>query len=351
MAGGQKLKMKKAIYILSVIILILGGIAAALWLPHASGLQKDNTVHRFGRYEGLELVYKTNSWGDKIYAVEDAGGRQLFSIPLHNCLIDTRFRDGRLRFRENGTRREGFIDRSGNVVFFSTEKQLPSVPEEQSSISMNDVTPGTETSAGSVNTSVRQSKSSLSDADLRSIAQSNPFYKEATKVLSGKLSVKDGNRRRVILNYCEHLRTAYTTKDIDFLKQIFSEQALIIVGNVVKTSPSDEGKFMSSERVKYNIRTKKEYIARLGKAFADNKSIDVKFSDFRIMRHPTMDGIYGVILRQKYKSDRYADDGYLFLLWDFRNESMPCIHVRTWQPSVTVSDDNDIISIGDFNLE
>lgn len=351
MAGGQKLKMKKAIYILSVIILILGGIAAALWLPHASGLQKDNTVHRFGRYEGLELVYKTNSWGDKIYAVEDAGGRQLFSIPLHNCLIDTRFRDGRLRFRENGTRREGFIDRSGNVVFFSTEKQLPSVPEEQSSISMNDVTPGTETSAGSVNTSVRQSKSSLSDADLRNIAQSNPFYKEAAKVLSGKLSVKDGNRRRVILNYCEHLRTAYTTKDIDFLKQIFSEQALIIVGNVVKTSPSDEGKFMSSERVKYNIRTKKEYIVRLGKAFADNKSIDVKFSDFRIMRHPTMDGIYGVILRQKYKSDRYADDGYLFLLWDFRNESMPCIHVRTWQPSVTVSDDNDIISIGDFNLE
>lgn len=343
--------MKKAIYILSVIILILGGIAAALWLPHASGLQKDNTVHRFGRYEGLELVYKTNSWGDKIYAVEDAGGRQLFSIPLHNCLIDTKFRDGRLRFRENGTRREGFIDRSGNVVFFSTEKQLPSVPEEQSSISMNDVTPGTETSAGSVNTSVRQSKSSLSDADLRSIAQSNPFYKEAAKVLSGKLSVKDGNRRRVILNYCEHLRTAYTTKDIDFLKQIFSEQALIIVGNVVKTSPSDEGKFMSSERVKYNIRTKKEYIARLGKAFADNKSIDVKFSDFRIMRHPTMDGIYGVVLRQKYKSDRYSDDGYLFLLWDFRNESMPCIHVRTWQPSATVSDDSEIISIGDFNLE
>lgn len=343
--------MKKAIYILSVIILILGGVAAVLWLRPASGLHNDNDVRRFGVHEGLQLVYKSNAWGEKIYAVEDADGRHMFSIPLQNCLIDTRFRNGRLRFRENGTYREGFIDRSGNVVFFSTEKQLPSVPEEQSSISMNDVTSGSETSAGSVNTSVRQSKSSLSDADLRSIAQSNPFYKEAAKVLSGKLSVKDGNRRRVILNYCEHLRTAYTTKDIDFLKQIFSEQALIIVGNVVKTSPSDEGKFMSSERVKYNIRTKKEYIARLGKAFADNKSIDVKFSDFRIMRHPTMDGIYGVVLRQKYKSDRYSDDGYLFLLWDFRNESMPCIHVRTWQPSATVSDDSEIINIGDFNLE
>lgn len=56
-----------------------------------------------------------------------------------------------------------------------------------------------------------------------------------------------------------------------------------------------------------------------------NKSVDVKFSDFRIMRHPTKDGIYGVSLRQRYKSDRYADDGWLFLLWDFRNASM-CVH-------------------------
>lgn len=351
MAGGQKLKMKKAIYILSVIILILGGIAAALWLPHASSLQKDNTVHRFGRYEGLELVYKTNSWGDKIYAVEDAGGRQLFSIPLHNCLIDTRFRDGRLRFRENGTNREGFIDDRGNVTFFSTETQVPAAAEAQGGISMPDGTAAQETPASGGETSASRGAGGMTDSDLRGIANGNPFYNEAVKVLSGRLSVKDGNRRRVILNYCEHLRAAYTTKDIDFLKQIFSEHALIIVGNVVKTSPSDEGRFMTSERVKYNIRTKKEYITRLGKAFADSKNIDVKFSDFRIMRHPTMDGIYGVILRQKYKSDRYADDGYLFLLWDFRNESMPCIHVRTWQPSVTVSDDNDIISIGDFNLE
>ena len=186
MAGGQKLKMKKAIYILSVIILILGGIAAALWLPHASGLQKDNTVHRFGRYEGLELVYKTNSWGDKIYAVEDAGGRQLFSIPLHNCLIDTRFRDGRLRFRENGTRREGFIDRDGNVVFFNTAAQVPAVAEAQSSISLPDEIPADEAPAGGTSTSGQAGRGGMTDSDLRDIAQSNPFYKEAAKVLKGR---------------------------------------------------------------------------------------------------------------------------------------------------------------------
>ena len=75
------------------------------------------------------------------------------------------------------------------------------------------------------------------------------------------------------------------------------------------------------------------------------------YSDFRILRHPTMDGIYGVTLRQRYSSDRYSDDGYLFLLWDFRDRSMPVIHVRTWQPASSVADGSEIISIQDFNLQ
>lgn len=85
--------------------------------------------------------------------------------------------------------------------------------------------------------------------------------------------------------------------------------------------------------------------------FSTNSKVDVRFSDFRILRHPTMDGIYGVTLRQRYSSDRYSDDGYLFLLWDFRDRSMPVIHVRTWQPASSVADGSEIISIQDFNLQ
>lgn len=85
--------------------------------------------------------------------------------------------------------------------------------------------------------------------------------------------------------------------------------------------------------------------------FSTNSKVDVRFSDFRILRHPTMDGIYGVTLRQRYSSDRYSDDGYLFLLWDFRDRSMPVIHVRTWQSASSVADGSEIISIQDFNLQ
>lgn len=187
-------------------------------------------------------------------------------------------------------------------------------------------------------------------ADIRQIAKGNPFYHEAKKVMEGKLEESDAANRKMILNYCEHLRMSYNTKDIDFIRQVMSDKALIIVGNVVKKSDSSST-IEGDERVTFSLKTKAEYVARLEKVFAINKRIDVKFSDFRIMRHPTMAGIYGVILRQKYASDRYADDGWLFLLWDFRNRSMPVIHVRTWQPQQSVANDDELIGINDFNLE
>lgn len=188
--------------------------------------------------------------------------------------------------------------------------------------------------------------------DLTAMAKDNPFYAEAAKVLSGKLEEKDADNRKLILNYCEHFRTSYTTKDIDFLRQVFSEQALIIVGNVVRTAKSNGLPTIDGdEKVTLSLKSKKEYLERLEKVFASNKKIDVKFSDFRIMRHPTMEGIYGVRLRQKYTNDRYSDDGYLFLLWDFRDKSMPLIHVRTWQPASAVGGEKEIIGINDFNLE
>ena len=192
----------------------------------------------------------------------------------------------------------------------------------------------------------------LTEADLRAMTASHPFAREAAAVLRGGLSATDSASRRIILNYCEHLRTAYTTKDIDFLRQVFSDDALIIVGTVVSNRKAP-GSITAggSENVRYSLRTKSAYIARLSDIFAANRRIDMRFSDFRIMRHPSLEGIYGVTLRQRYASDGYSDDGWLFLLWDFRDPSMPQIHVRTWQPSSTVTSDDDLIDLSDFNLD
>ena len=336
--------MKKTVYILSLLVLLLGGWAAALWLLPSAVNKGGGRENRYGVNEGLELVELIEESGCKRYVVEDADGNELFVVPLRHCILDTRYRNGQLRFREQDSGREGFIDRKGMVTFVADK--TPRVEEKIQEFKEPFPMPTPSKKEAKIEKSSRR----IETIDLQTMAQNNPFYREASKILQGKLSETDAKRRHMILNYCEHLRTAYTTKDIDFLRQVFSDKALIIVGNVVKSTAGDD-KCQAEPKVTFALHLKRDYIARLAKVFAANKKIDVKFSGFHIMRHPTMDGIYGVTLRQQYKSDRYSDDGYLFLLWDFRDRSMPLIHVRTWQSAKSVTDDNDVISIQDFNLE
>ncbi len=173
----------------------------------------------------------------------------------------------------------------------------------------------TEQSTTYIINSTTPTQTQFIDADIRKLSDDNPFKIEAQKVISGNLEETDSASRHRILSYCEHLRSSYTTRDIDFLRQIFSDNALIIVGHTVKTGSKD-ATGASSKKVSYGMRSKKEYLERLEKIFETNSTIDVGFSDFKIMRHPTMKGIYGVTLRQKYSCDKYSDDGFLFLLAD-----------------------------------
>lgn len=203
-------------------------------------------------------------------------------------------------------------------------------------------------------TSLHQSLT-LRTTDWKKVAKGHPFYAEAQKVINGKLAEQDANYRELILNYVEHLRTSYTTKDIDFLEQLFSDEALIIVGSVIRQVAEPESNYLTPAQVVYNVRTKREYLTRLKQVFATNRSIDLHFSDFRIMRHPTREGFYGVSLRQGYKSDHYSDDGYLFLLWDFTDPYAPQIHVRTWQPAWIDNETplpvDEVYDLSNFNLE
>lgn len=165
------------------------------------------------------------------------------------------------------------------------------------------------------------------------------FNAEAESMEKGGQPVLEIERRTQILNYCERFRTAYVKKDMHFMQQVFSEDALIITGSVVTTKTYD-GKPITS--VKYKKQNKVEYLANLQRVFNNNEWIDVKFSQIgdngedgltlMITRSSENPNLYGVRLRQEWKTSRYHDEGYVFLLWDFTNEDAPVIHVRTWQP-------------------
>lgn len=63
----------------------------ALWLPPFAAYKDSTSETRYGVNEGLELVEQDLGKDGKRYVVEDADGKELFVIPLRNCLLDTRF--------------------------------------------------------------------------------------------------------------------------------------------------------------------------------------------------------------------------------------------------------------------
>lgn len=180
----------------------------------------------------------------------------------------------------------------------------------------------------------------------------NNLYAEAMK---NGVELGDLERRQLILDYVEHFRTAYNQKDIAFLEQVFSDDAIIITGKVITTEPTDFNP-MPQDKIIYNTQNKKEYLTRLRSVFARNRYIRVNFSDIKVTRHPKRTDYYGVLLRQGYASSTYSDDGYVFLLWDFSNEEKPQIHVRTWQPyyldkeQTKVIDSKEIYDVSQFDL-
>lgn len=116
--------MNKLTYILSFLVLILSVWVIILWMEPSATDKNVASEARYGVIEGLQLVEQTMLNGGKHYFVEDAKGDIIFRVPLSGCLLDTHFRNGKLRFREMATGREGYIDKSGNISFLSTAEHV-----------------------------------------------------------------------------------------------------------------------------------------------------------------------------------------------------------------------------------
>ena len=169
-------------------------------------------------------------------------------------------------------------------------------------------------------------------------------------VIKSNLELTDLRRRQLILDYVEQFRTAYNQKDINFLNQVYSDDALIITGKVITTKHA-EG--FTSQKVQYNKQSKQQYINNLRSIFKRNSYIKVTFDEIEVMRHPVNPNFYGVTLLQGWTSGSYHDDGYLFLLWDFTDENAPQIHVRTWQPDKIGGKrlpKDEVFSLSDFDI-
>ncbi len=142
--------------------------------------------------------------------------------------------------------------------------------------------------------------------------------------------------RLMLINFLEDYQTAYALKRHDYLQSIYSDDALIIVGHIVKkTVIPDRAQFeFTDDDVRLMQYDKETYFNNLLKTFNTQEYINIKFEDTEFTRAKTSTDrdVYGVRLLQRYYSATYGDIGYLFLLVDLTDEN-PLIHVRAWQPN------------------
>lgn len=159
--------------------------------------------------------------------------------------------------------------------------------------------------------------------------------------------------REMIMEFMENYKTAYCLKRIDYIRDIFADDAVIIIGNVAKRRPGQrhqerEITLEGREVITTNRYTKDEYLRNLKRCFDRNEFINIRFThnDVQWLEKFEKEELFAIQIGQEYNSTTYGDKGYLFLLVDMTDHQAPQIKIRTWQPNEV--DMKKIYNAGDF---
>lgn len=150
-------------------------------------------------------------------------------------------------------------------------------------------------------------------------------------VVLGHLDWSEKSRTRIV-GFLEDYRTAYATKNLEYLDKVFDDNAVIVLGKRLQVAPqlNKEG-YINNHRVQFTQLTKREFLRNLRRQFQSKDYINLHFSQNRIYQLQKGVERYGIEIKQDYYSSNYGDTGYLTLIFDLTNPDQPVIHVRTWQ--------------------
>ena len=171
---------------------------------------------------------------------------------------------------------------------------------------------------------------------------------------------KDARRRMFIDDFLTTYEAAYEKKEIDYIANFFSDDALIIT-ETKKLKPAGTKEIIPSTQktrpYKTIVENRKEYIRRLRDIFNSNTSIKLSIASKKVKQHAKYPEIYGVNFTQLWKDQNGGDNlesqmpGFVFLMIDFKHsEQTPIIHVRTWQPKDNIEKEQDKYFLRDFMI-
>ena len=143
-------------------------------------------------------------------------------------------------------------------------------------------------------------------------------------------SMWDPQSRLVLINFLENYKTAYALERLDYLNAVFSDDALIIVGNRLPQPKASDVTALNTESYEHNRLTKNQYMQQLERVFAKQEYVNIQFEDASVKKTNRTSERYEIVIKQNYYSATYADKGYLYLLADISDPEQPIIHVRVW---------------------
>lgn len=153
----------------------------------------------------------------------------------------------------------------------------------------------------------------------------------------------DINSRYSLLTFMEDYQTAFCTKHIDFIRDLFSDNAIIIVGNKNDKASSVSGmkdvtEIPAKQRPKFTFKqlTKQEYINNLAGLFKRESWIKVNYEENQIAKAVTSGllnhEVLWIEIRQNWDSSSgYNDTGFLALQINMKEKGSQ-INVRTFTP-------------------
>lgn len=200
----------------------------------------------------------------------------------------------------------------------------------------------------SIPITIRYKNRNNNDGDLK---ENLVFVFDSTMHIDGIQFALDGNTantimrdqsidlisRYAIVNFLENYRTAYALKRLDYIRDVFADDAVFIIGRVLSKIPriSDGYDIQYGEtqtNIRYTHPDKNQYLKCLERNFKANEWINIAFTSATIEQPNKAIARYGMNLRQEYSSQHYSDDGYLYLIVDLDSQKRPVIHLRAWTP-------------------
>lgn len=149
--------------------------------------------------------------------------------------------------------------------------------------------------------------------------------------------------RYSMLCFMEDYQTAFAVQNLEYIKKIFSDNAIIITGKYANSKKGglffDQGVSMSNKPVKnvvFTHQTKDQYMNNLAKLFKNNQWTHIEFEENEISKASTNDilghEVMWIEIRQNWTSaSGYNDTGFLSLQINLKPSGSQ-INVRTWSP-------------------